>query len=119
MAFLSVAIWGLRVMVALLSSNFDFQGLPGITIPFGWKVKELGEVCWEFSMDQSECDGHYFCSCTTGANLVTWSAPSAREPGKCSPVTWPGTRRRWIWGDRQCSLPEAGETASAKAQIRE
>lgn len=43
-------------MTALLSSNFDFQGFPGITIPFGWKVKELGAMCWEFSMGQSEWD---------------------------------------------------------------
>lgn len=56
MVFLYTVIWGLRLMTALLSSNFDFQGFPGITIPFGWKVKELGAMCWEFSMGQSEWD---------------------------------------------------------------
>lgn len=62
-------------MTALLSSNFDFQVLPGITFPFGEKVKELGEVCWEFSMGQSEWNRHYLGSCTTGTKPVTWSCP--------------------------------------------
>lgn len=59
MALLYTVIQAPRLMAALLYSNFDFQGLPGITIPVGWKVKELGGAFWEFSMGQSDCDGRH------------------------------------------------------------
>lgn len=54
MAFLYVVTQGPMLMAAPLFLNFDFQGLPNITIPVGWKGKELGGASWEFSIGQSE-----------------------------------------------------------------